>query len=181
MHDIQIMTDIETLDTEETAEILQIGIVAFSLSRREILSKALLPLNIEMQTDRTRSKETLAWWDNQPNKAEVFGLSEKQGIRPEIAANTLNFIFKVTEGAELWSKGHFDYPLLGNFLYYYTAQTPWKYSRIRDMRTLLKYAESKGFTPTTPQNNHNALEDALNQVHTLFQIDEFFTKTGGTK
>jgi len=180
MHDIQIMTDIETLDTAETAVILQIGIVAFNLSRREILSKALLPLNIKMQTDRTRSEETMTWWRKQPNREEVFGLSETHGITPDLAANTLNFIFSVTNGSELWSKGHFDYPLLGNFMYYYTATIPWKYSRIRDMRTLLKYAEAKGFTPTTPENNHNALEDALNQVHTLFQIDEFFTKTGGT-
>jgi inhibitor of KinA sporulation pathway (predicted exonuclease) len=147
------MIDIETLDVTPSAVILSIGAVPIN----DPSNSFYMELDRNTQWLRTASKSTQEWWDKQGNMP-------KGHVHIETALLQLTAWLK-SLGAEpiIWCKGtDFDIAILTHAYRWLNLPTPWKYSNVRDCRTLYKLA---GFSPD--KANHNALDDARNQAKDL--------------
>jgi len=145
------MIDIETLDIAVTAKILSIGVATDTGLR------LYLELDVSSQGSRTESADTLKWWRAQSTAMPA-------GELPLYAALLkLSDFLRTLKPTELWCKGpHFDIAILQHA--YGDMGTPWKYSQIRDLRTLKSEALRLGADELKLVNSHHALDDARNQL-----------------
>jgi hypothetical protein len=158
---VNVMVDIETLDTERTAAILSIGactMVPFTDTLtfyEEIM--------IVGQEARTQSQSTLDWWKTQSNYPGG-------GIRtlPAVLTSFSRYLSSLRAEPIIWCKGtDFDTAILAHAFKQLEMEVPWKYSAVRDFRTLKKLFP----VPAVPNPNaHHALGDALHQAAELREL-----------
>lgn len=165
-----IMIDIETLDVLPTAHILSIGACVVSPENLRDIDKFYIEL-ADDQPERTISASTVRFW-----KDQQLPLPNGKSSISTALADLCQFIdFHRAESVdgklEIWCKGmDFDTAILKHA---YTANSwcdlPWKYSEVRDYRTLAK--EIFWIKPDEVNGKlHNALEDALHQAAHLHKI-----------
>lgn len=152
-----IMIDIETLDTIPSAIILSIGAVAF---KPEHERDFYLEIFADSQYIRTSSLSTLTWWKSQKN----FPKNPSVGLTRALTSLS-SWIRDVsrTRTPIIWCKGtDFDVTILADAYRQYKLPIPWKYSKVRDCRTIFKT-----FAVPITGASHNALADAKDQAHDL--------------
>jgi len=166
----EIMIDIETLGTKDTAVVFQIGYVIFDSKTYKTITEACLDIHIDSQLnndDFTISADTLKFWTNPSISA---------GINESLCAANLsmdNALIKLQEemathtpGA-YWAKGSFDFNILNHQFDTACIQPQWargfNYTRIRDLRTMMKEC---GVKPEKTAS-HNALDDCKYQIRYL--------------
>ena len=168
---MNVMIDLETLDTQPGAVILSIGAVVFdargsSDSFYTVVSRA----SCEMW-GMTVSADTLAWWNRQsPEAREVLEQAQLDDAPQLIDALDVLRAF-IPRDARIWSNGaNFDQPLL-DVAYNRIGQTvPWKYYHSRCYRTIVAMCPvERSFRPATVCA-HNALEDAKWQAEHLIGV-----------
>lgn len=161
-----IIIDIETLGRRNDAAITQVGLVIAD-KNFNILNKFLIQIDptVWHTCNRTFTGETLLWWMQQNNSpisktCNYFIHSYKELI------DTLNQIFWESnlENAIVWTKGTMDLFCIKDLYEYFNMETPWKFWQPRDIRTAKEFIEE---WQTFENNNHNALDDALNQLREL--------------
>lgn len=165
-----LMIDIETLDTANTAMIASIACVEFDLVAGETGFKFYEIINLKsydklLNNPFTHSLNTLLWWLNQSKESQSifdFNAKKTEDIIECLRNFTGNFDFK---DKRIWTKGNFDIPILEYALRACGQSVPWKYWQIMDMRTILKLSELK----FENKNTHNALDDCYNQINQLTQ------------
>lgn len=169
---MDLMLDLETLDTAPTAVVLSIGAVPFDPytgARGPSFYKELTNF-LEQQTGvgRTISPSTILWWMQQEAGArDVFAKRENSQTRcsPLWALCEFNDFVKENAIQNVWAKDpDFDVVVLRS-LYQTNAPDlvfPFKYSAGRSVRTVeaMPFAHLRDTPPVT----HNALEDARAQV-----------------
>ena len=149
-----IMTDLETLNNTKDSVIVEIGAVKFDLEHG-IKGEFYIRLDWTKQTDRTIGHDTLAWWTKQDKFIDVVVNHGKDTL-----PYTLNAFRNFIKGEkDFFSKGAFDYDIL-NHAY---GSDVIKYYQHWEYRTMLKMAKLAGFEEPK-KNNHNALDDAINQT-----------------
>lgn len=170
-----IVIDIETLGRRNDASIVQIGIVIAN-SKFDILYQYLIQVepSVWNTCNRTFTGETLLWWIQQkntpnsktPDYEEVAHLSFKSVESYKELIETLTQIFNRynSEDTIVWTKGSMDLFCIKDLCEYFHMDTPWKFWQPRDIRTAKELiVDWKVFK----DNNHNALDDALNQLREL--------------
>lgn len=169
-----VMIDIETLDTKQSAKILAIGAVEFDLKSDELGRKFYTTIDWEEQNFRTSSRDTIAWWDKQSKEARVAldGLDSLYDVLKE-------FRKWLCDGCIVWGNGAtFDISILEHAYLQHKYVIPWEFWNIRDCRTIKAVYEARrgGLNTSFNGTKHNALDDAIYQAkcvskmwHTLIE------------
>lgn len=152
------MIDLETLDTEPDAVILSIGAVFFDENGTYETFYRELDAQKQIDLGRTVSFSTLQWWITQK------GMFPKSCGATDFHMDMIDFdMFCRTHGnIKPWGNGAtFDITKMESLYKIANMEVPWKFWNIRDVRTVVDFfPECKG----NVKNNHNALDDAINQA-----------------
>lgn len=158
-----MMIDIETLSTRSDATILSIGAVQFDL-KGNVFSSFHEGVDISSCIERGLhiDGDTIRWWlgQSKENQERLLKLP-CSSLGAVLKAFEECFILMDKENTYIWSHGsNFDIVILEN-AYKAIGQMPWwKYSNVRDTRTLFDLANYK----YVAKGGHDALEDAMNQA-----------------
>lgn len=156
-----IVIDIETLGRRNDAAITQVGIV-IAEEDFNILDSYLIQVTPDVWNtcNRTFTGETLLWWMQQKNTPTHSVRSYKDLV------DKLYKIFRRynTEETAVWTKGAMDLFCIKDICEYLNIETPWKFWQPRDIRTAKEFVKE---WKTFENNNHDALDDALNQLREL--------------
>lgn len=160
---LDVMIDLETAGTTADCPILQIGAVPFTRTG-EILDdvfEAKVSLASNILYGRHAQAATLEWWDKQDAtiKEQVFsGTRDLKDMLLEFAEYLRHFDAVIRP----WGNGSlFDIAILESAFTACGVPVPWKYSSVRDYRTLLDVASLK---PPYAAGAHDALVDAKHQA-----------------
>lgn len=148
-----IMVDIESLDLGPKSVVTQIGLYPFSMEEEEIDSEMVLhtflPIQPQFDLGRTVSADTLVWWMNQKDEARAGferNLSDAFEELPVLMRQFVRRFEKITNGLapesyEVIARGpQFDLVNIETLLAQCGERTPWRYDRVTDLRTLMRYA-----------------------------------------
>lgn len=166
---MNIMVDLETLDTKPESVILSAGLVAFT--DKEIVDVLYVSISMQDQIDMGRSinEDTIKWWMQQSALAQKVFFEEKTSAQ-NAATLIYNFLAKYDE-PKLWSNGaDFDVPILRSYLEGFKFQRPWKFWHVNCFRTHCNTLKKRYRSSKDPNSgiSHNALDDARNQaLHVL--------------
>lgn len=167
-----IIIDIETLGRRNDAAITQVGIVIAD-AEFEIKEKHLIRIHQSAwhSCNRTFTGDTILWWLSQDNSPCAGNCYIEDAISTTVDSyeELLEKIREKFDGYNdddslIWTKGTMDLFCLKDLYEYFDTDTPWKFWQPRDIRTVKEFI--KGWK-TVQQNNHNALEDAVNQCMEL--------------
>lgn len=152
------MIDIETLSVRVDAAVMSIGMVEFDLTgiKRELYCE----LSLDAQPSRVIDQRTLQWWLSLGKKFPLGSAS------PEQAKSGIEEFFR--EGGpnpKVWAKGiNFDIVILESLFSNPKPYPLWRYSDVRDARTVFKLCDYKFKEP-----KHHALHDAYDQALALIE------------
>ena len=175
-----IMLDIETLDTAQSAVVLSIGAVVFDPHSKDLGEKFYVEFTHDLATQqrvgRTVSADTVVWWMQQGAAAkQIFVDPAPEGVRRVSTAQGLTeFASFVSRNggkeAKLWGNGSdFDNVIVGSLFDSFGLVKPWSYSRNRCYRTM-KRMFGEGVKVSRHGVHHNGLDDAITQAVHLQEI-----------
>ncbi len=144
----EMMIDLETLDTKNSAVVLSIGAVVWEQFidstgwQWRTVDKFLRVLKIDEQIAhrRTVSEFTLLWWMNQDVMArrEAFGLS-RQSVGA-VVNDLEDFVLGFDINAFWASPATFDFPIWEDLAFDCQLPVPWTYRQKYDVRTVVREA-----------------------------------------
>lgn len=158
---MNVMIDLETLDTAPSTVILSIGIVAYD--DKDILEKfyAVPSMQHQITAGRTISASTLQWWMNQNKHAKKVFEEQKTPENFDRAMDNARKFIQAYPDAKIWSYGgNFDIPIVQHALEMLGLTVPWKYGNVRCFRT---WCDDHG-RYSSNLATHNALQDAEDQA-----------------
>lgn len=161
-----IVIDIETLGRRNDAAVTQVGIVIAD-ENFDVLDSYLIQVTPDAWNtcDRTFTGETLLWWMEQKNTPT----SKKPTHIVHSYKYLVDKLYQIfdrynTEDTTIWTKGTMDLFCIKDLCEYFDMNTPWEFWQPRDIRTVKDFIKE---WKTFENNNHNALDDALNQLREL--------------
>ena len=184
-----LMIDIETLDVQVTAQVVEIAGIFYS--DRNESSKRKLHAYVDLDSDLTnfftQSKSTMQFHIEQNTgvlEKHLRAVVQERAIKMSQLTNYINSLTStLPNDTMIYCFGlNFDLPILS----YVAQQTNTKlqlpsYRNLRCLRTELATAEALGFTYKKKPTAHNAFEDCDAQVKLLFSIFDFYKDlTNGT-
>ena len=161
------MVDIETLSTRSNALILTIGAIKFDLNGITPPLNEMDCFYQKIDIDSCKKymhicNDTVKWWDSQDKAIieEAFG-----GERLSLEQVIKDFTNWFSTSKYIWSHGAcFDIPILDNAYILCGQKPPWKFSDVRDTRTI--YDIGKVTSQDLPSDNkHHALYDCYRQIY----------------
>jgi hypothetical protein len=167
---INIMIDLETLDTTPDAAILSIAAVAFD-RYGNIAGKLHRYTEDCPSGSATKSTDTILWWMVQDEEARRLQAGAERAPLTRVLEEVSAF-FGSFEGQEIavWGNGAaFDNVILRRAYERNGLEAPWLYRQDRCYRTLAKLfpcVKASEFAGT----KHDALADAMNQARHLWEI-----------
>lgn len=172
------MLDLETLGTAEDAAILEIGMVAFELPAAGLPAGLMGPeffqlVRVESNAAAGRkcSAETVAWWIRKWREGMAIPDPDSGGSVGDAVVAAAEFIRgHLCEGGKLWSKGHFDAPILGHSLLRLGLPVPWKFWQVADVRSVMFWEGLWDNVASRMETAHSALEDARAQTEVLLAL-----------
>lgn len=171
-----MMIDLETYSTKSNAVIRSIGVVLFNLKGN---TETLMHMGVDIESCLMAGLEidadTINFWRKQPEEYRkklhdmaTLPLIEVLNGLQKIAEQTLTELY-------VWSHGsNFDIVILENAYKAIGQVAWWKYSNVRDTRTLFDLANYK----YVAKGGHDALEDAIRQAGQVAVAYEQLTKGG---
>ena len=156
----EAMVDIESLDTEDTAIVYQVGVIVFNQGEMIHSREFNLPIQEQIDAGRTISESTLAFHMRSP--AGLYN-SMHHGFR-DSARSVLEHLTQVAQGFKpkyWWSKGDFDYSVLED-LFGGKDQVPWQWYQKMELRTMIRETDIERL-----EANHTAVRDCLIQLAQL--------------
>lgn len=170
-----IMVDLETFDTRQTAAILSIGACRIDWATGEIVDPFYVVVDLQSCFDigLTESASTRQFWGKQPDEArKVFtdpNVPIHEALR-KFEQYLRNFGIK---SVELWGNGSdFDNTILTNAYDKCGLRAPWMFYNNRCFRTLRKTVGRNVIEPKREGTHHNALDDAIYQAKILLGLKE---------
>ena len=179
---MNVMLDIETLDTRSTSVILSIGACQFD--ENGVIHNTLhkrIDIDSCLRRGLTVGGHTILWWMDQSEEARR-NLTQGEICSLEQALSALSSFIK--QGDVVWANGaNFDVPILENAYEKCNMATPWVYYNVRDYRTVSKLVPKDEFNRirSQPTLKHNALEDAMAQARTLVNVIEWIENQNAIK
>ena len=180
---IHCMVDIETLDTDSTAIVTNIGAVAFTFEDKGILSSFYKRLETDDQyaRGRTLSPSTIRFWLQQSDAARRELVEQGDSVK-KVLKGFSDWCKEVGVGS-IWGNGNmFDNVILRSLFKTYGIKYPVTFRDDLDFRTakILALQKDPNYQlkwPSNPGVEHNALDDARNQVYSLKRLwDEVLCK-----
>jgi len=173
---MDIMIDIESLDTSPYCVILTIGAVLFDPKGKGVVDKLELRPTIEEQTEkfnRVINDDTVRWWSEQSPEALEEAMSDRDRISFKEAMEKL-YKFCWNHRA-VWSNGAgFDIVAMETAFRQLEMSIPWPFYTVRDTRTLYEIANVK-LKSGGHVTSHRAIEDAERQA---VVVQEAYRKLG---
>ena len=162
---MDVMIDLETLDTSPGAVVLTVGAVKFDVNKNNIFDELYIRLDVDEQINRNRTVDdgTVKWWSQQPEAIQAEAMGEHDRMPIADAIQTIN---KFLVGADcVWGQGYgFDMTILENLYQQYGHNKPWNFWNLRDSRTVFKMMPRDPVTIIPKVAAHNALADAHHQA-----------------
>jgi 3' exoribonuclease, RNase T-like len=172
------MFDIESLDVGPKSIVTQIAFVAFDLADpltpiREV--SEFLPIQPQIQMNRTFSADTLIWWMGQSVEARVRfnqntgnDLDELPSLIRSVTRKFRNLVGgDDVESYQVWARGpQFDIVNIESLITDVGELVPWRYDSVMDLRTMMKLAGLKSADVEKPATliDHVALDDCKFQI-----------------
>ena len=184
-----LMIDIETLDVQVTAQLVEIAALFYhernECSRRKL--HAYVDMDYELTSFFTQSKSTMEFHVNSGTgvlENHLRAVVQERAIKmSELIQHINTLTSSMPSDTMIYCFGlNFDLPILS----YIAQQTNTKlqlpsYRNLRCLRTELATAEALGFTYEKKPTAHNAFDDCWQQVKLLFSIFDFYKElTNGT-
>ena len=184
-----LMIDIETLDVQVTAQLVEIAALFYNerneCSRRKL--HAYVDMDYELTSFFTQSKSTMEFHVNSGTgvlENHLRAVVQERAIKmSELIQHINTLTSSMPSDTMIYCFGlNFDLPILS----YIAQQTNTKlqlpsYRNLRCLRTELATAEALGFTYEKKPTAHNAFDDCWQQVKLLFSIFDFYKElTNGT-
>jgi len=166
-NNMNLMIDLETLDTKATSVIVSVGVCAFDESA--IHDKQYFVLECQEQLDRGRtvSFDTLEWWFRQ-DKAVTDAAFNQKKMDVDRFLDGLGYFCSKNGIRKVYAQGtDFDIAMLSHIHNQYKKQIPWDFWLVRDTRTI--YDMMKTEKHTREGTHHNALDDAVYQAECVIQ------------
>ena len=167
---IDFMLDLETLDNNPTAAVVQIGCVCFVRETGEVKGEFIRNVDLasEMDDGFTVNADTIQWWMGQAALGNDTW-SDRGGVPGAEALQNLNaFILDYkTKSSLMWSHSTFDAPIM---TYHYNklgVKQPFRYNQWVDLRTISLMAKGLLTVPKSvkpKEGTHDALVDCRYQV-----------------
>lgn len=168
-----VMVDLETLAIGPKAAPIQAGLCYQNTAGVMVTyTAAVSPARYrEAGVDFKIDQGTIDW-HKKTNPANYESTLGSTLTPAQLAHGINNFIREAKQDAShsiwLWSCGtDFDIPILYNLFAYAGIKPCWSYSYVRDYRTV---RELFPHIPARKSNDHNALNDTINQFHHLNEI-----------
>lgn len=179
------MADSETLGTEPGCAVLSIGAVIFDPRGKcyaepfyrniDLTSSVMLGFNI--------NADTVEWWKKQDPQAQADLSVNTAPIKEVLAAFEKWCIDNKVD--RLWCHGAtFDGPIIGKAFEIAGMKAPWRYTQVRDTRTIFDMFDIDLTKIPRVGVHHNALDDAIFQVNAVQEaflkhenLRSLFTKT----
>lgn len=163
---MDVMFDLETLDTKPSAVILSLGAVKFDPKQKGIdpnADRLSMRLEIDPQTSmgRTVSDDTIAWWATQSKEAQEAAFSEEGRVSIEHAVDLFHKF--VWNSERVWSQGSFDVNIMEHLYTSIGKPYAWQYWQVRDSRTLFDFVDGN----MDRTKHHDAVEDAIAQAEAV--------------
>ena len=171
---MDVMLDIETLDTAPTSSILSIGACVFN---DLVVTNERFYIVADRKSCRylglTESQSTIEWWEKQGEKAQRVFSEDNVPIIDALAefSNWLGSLGGI-KSIKMWGNGpDFDNVIVANAYKQAGIKLPWLFYNNRCHRTAKAMFEVPGVTCQLPRAgvHHNALDDAVyqaqNQIH----------------
>ena len=184
-----IMIDLETVDTKESAMILSIGAVPFNPDEPAMDAESfdmylsdsfLMSLDLSTQAGRTVSNDTIMWWMNQDARAQAAMDGTIQLYDALVAL--IDFIKDYKGENILANSPSFDLRILEHAFKQYGLTTPWVFYNEQDVRTLSKcvFPEGKPSAPFAGQMiAHRADHDCVYQCWLVQEAMDVIQKGRG--
>jgi len=155
-----VMIDLETLGTTPDSTIIAIGAVYFN--PLEVLSQKpceFFYTNVDWDQGRRICPSTVRWWLKQSKEAQQALMSEGIPLKKALE----NLAEWLPSYCTVWGNGStFDISMLEDA---YAHKAPWRYTCVRDVRTVVELAEDIVDRPPMMSGvAHNALDDAIHQA-----------------
>lgn len=166
---MDVMIDLESLDTSPNCVILTIGLVKFDPRGNGVIDKLELKPTIEDQTEiyhRSISDSTLLWWSEQNQQALEEAFNETNRIPFK---ECMEILYKYCWNQnKVWSNGAaFDVVAcehaLRQTLVDYPNPIPWAFYNVRDTRTIYDIA-GVSLKDDNYKTTHKAVEDSERQA-----------------
>lgn len=170
-----IMLDLETLDTKSSAIIVSVGLCEFDANEIGEKRHFILDMRSQAARGRTISVDTAVWWMGQTKDAQIPVVTN---ICQEIhnALDQISHFIRMNRAnkALVWGNGSdFDNVILGSLYDSFGLEKPWSFGRNRCFRTMKNLPGAPGADPFAGEQ-HNALDDAINQAKHLQKIIKHF-------
>lgn len=163
------MPDLETIGVSNRAAILQIGWVVFNpeSARDDIVQRMGFNVNLDdcMKLGGELTDDSVRWWLRQSDAARAS--VSRPGLSLIGVLQTMIASYQGFPCERVWSHGaSFDIPIVEHYLRALGLKAPWRYSEVRDTRTLFELALAQGWS--RPSNGlptaHEAMADAVCQA-----------------
>lgn len=172
---IRVMLDTETLSTDVPyAIVFQLGAVVLGSFDQPLFKYTVNPQKILLDQgwiNQGIDVDTVKWHqtENQENWQKACQ-APWENTHEQMVNDFVKFIQEVIdlEGGnyEIWCRGtDFDIPILKNLFKSQSTPIPWKYNKVRDLRTIIAWHGDPGFPK--PEDAHDALADAIYQARQL--------------
>lgn len=170
MFNNSIMVDVETTGTRfDDNAMIQLAAVKFDLENFTVDTNFFCR-SLEIPPNRYWSDDTWNWWtsDKQSLLMDILGRAEDPKLVMQAFADWTGPGQPV-----FWSKpSHFDFSFISSYFKDYGINNPFHYARAMDMRSFMRGVaypnEMLEPTPEFSGAQHDALNDALYQIKTLF-------------
>lgn len=195
---MELMLDIETLDTAQSAVVLSIGVMLFDRDGKSHFEDTVYPSVLEQQAaGRTVSLGTVRFWMEEAAKdpaamREAFvPENEREPVRVsmEKVRRLVHGMagYVATAYAEpveaVWANGDiFDLGIVCGLFGW--TDPPWRYNAPRDLRTLMREAHALGWIAPEPREGHvphSAVSDCRYQVDCLMSARRFLGSMHGAR
>ena len=164
--DKHCMIDLETLGSNPSAPIIQVGMVFFT--REGINLKAQTTIDFEEALKYGEADgSTIAWWLKQSKEAQ-----DKLFTNINTMQEATTIIEKLVEAQNAnfyWAHATFDFPVLQSWFRKQNKKYPLPYKRCLDLRTL-EFLAGKPAWEERKGTHHNALDDAVYQAEHAIKL-----------
>lgn len=172
-----MMIDIETMALTPDALVLSIGAIAFDIHEAapsfgdEFIR---VPNFMDQVLMRRRiDPDTQKFWAEQTPEAQSHWRDCVGTVHPKLACLALQGFIEEQQPEFIWAKGpQFDIVVLEHLFQQCSMQAPWKYSRIRDVRTACAILPPNARRPATSGMAvvpHHPVSDCREQVRALWE------------
>lgn len=178
---MDVMIDLETLDTSPTASIVSIGAAAFTWDEGicerfySVVDRASC-----REIGLTESQATVEWWECQEEAARQIFSGDNESITDSLNAFSKWLDkFGNSKMVKIWGNGSdFDNVILANAYKSANIHLPWRYYNNRCYRTAKSIYGDGSTYDVIPRKGtyHHALDDAVHQALNLIQLRKQFTE-----